>query len=112
MYDRVRTESLANRNDDFIQERVVGLGAVALCRAVACPSLLLPAGNDDKALYGEEGSLVAALKEGNAASAMRVFPDVTHGWTTRGDITDAAVARDTQIALDLMLDFTEKHSAG
>ena len=106
-----RVSSIASAHPSIQIAGVHGEYAAALCRAVACPSLLLPAGNDDKALYGEEGSLVAALKEGNAASAMRVFPDVTHGWTTRGDITDAAVARDTQIALDLMLDFTEKHSA-
>ena len=37
------------------------------------------------------------------------FPEMAHGWTTRGDLAEPAVARDVQKAKDLVLEFFEKY---
>jgi len=42
---------------------------------------------------------------------VKCFPDVSHGWTTRGDVADATVARDAALAIDLVLDFTKAHAS-
>ena len=37
------------------------------------------------------------------------FPDMVHGWTTRGDMKDEKVNRDVKKAIQLALDFFKKY---
>ena len=37
------------------------------------------------------------------------FPDMKHGWTTRGDMSDPKVDRDVKKALNLALGFFTKY---
>ena len=37
------------------------------------------------------------------------FPDMKHGWTTRGDMSDPKVDRDVKKALNLALSFFTKY---
>ncbi len=37
------------------------------------------------------------------------FPEMRHGWTTRGDLSSAAVERDVKKAIDLAIKHFDKH---
>ena len=37
------------------------------------------------------------------------FPDMTHGWTTRGDLSDPKVERDVKKAMEEATKFFQKH---
>jgi len=37
------------------------------------------------------------------------FPDMSHGFVSRGDISDPKVARDVRAAVDLAVSFFKKH---
>lgn len=77
-----------------------------LLKNVKCPQLFLPAGNDDPNVkHGGLGKKV--LQD---ALEIVEFPDMIHGWTTRGDETkDPNVARDQAKALNLMICFFGKY---
>ncbi len=37
------------------------------------------------------------------------FPEMTHGWTVRGDLSDPKVAKDTKAAIEEAFKFVEQH---
>ena len=78
-----------------------------LLGAVKCPVMLMLAGNDDERLKdgNELGSIVMA-REG---SSVVEFPEMSHGWMSRGDIKDESVARDVKLAMEKTLDFFKLH---
>ena len=71
-----------------------GGDCAALMRSVKCPFLLAPAGND-MATWGPEAPFVAALMESvkGAECVIKGYPEMSHGWSVRGDVSDAAVKR-------------------
>jgi len=76
-----------------------------LLKSVRCPQLFMSAGNDNANVKtGGLGSEVLGSK-----LEIVEFPDMVHGWTTRGDMSDGKVDRDVKKAFQTALDFFKKH---
>ena len=73
-----------------------------LMGAIAMPVLLMPAGDDPD--NSKPGGEITGLVEAKGG-ASEVFPEMKHGWVSRGDITDAAVKRDVEAALTRSIAF-------
>merc|ERR1711892_169338 len=76
-----------------------------LLSSIKCPQLFMPAGGD-----------VESCKEGGLAEqvlgdelTITEFPDMRHGWTVRGDMSDPAISRDVNKVVMETLDFFAKH---
>ena len=80
-----------------------------LMASVKTPTLLLPAGND--APWKEDQESVQELKKNAPAFDLKEFPEMKHGWSVRGDLTDPAVRRDVELAFDKAKDFLGMHMA-
>lgn len=84
-----------------LEETVFKGKAVDLVKQIQCPIMWMPAGNDpDRYRDKPEGDLYHALKHLHAQSAVVDFPDMTHGWVPRGDLSDERVREGVQRALD------------
>jgi len=82
----------------------------SLLKAVQCPQLFVPAGNDPESC--KEGGLAQKIfneKSIGKECQFKEFPEMQHGWVPRGDLTDPKVARDVRAALDLGSKFFAKH---
>ena len=92
--------SIVGFHPSIIAEKLFGRDEVELAKKQKCPSLLLPASNDQPNIK-PDGELVNIIKEkfGDKAQSFE-FPDMVHGWITRGDINDEKVKRDNQAALE------------
>ena len=77
------------------------------CAGAACPMALLPAGNDDD--HYRDGTLKKIIEDKGHECLEVDFPDMSHGWVPRGDISKPEVARDVQKALDTAVAFFTKH---
>jgi len=79
-----------------------------ILKAVRCPVLQCPAGNDPDANQ-PGGSDEKILKEGVVGGAANVvikpFPEMKHGWASRGDRNDAKVREQQNQAWQLALEF-------
>jgi len=74
-----------------LEEFAFGGKTASLLQSVQCPFMLCPAGND-LPLYDEEGELCKALLHGSKCGAeckIETYHDMKHGWSCRGDLTDA-----------------------
>jgi len=91
-----------------LEEAKYGGDTLALVSAVSTPLLFMPAGNDPD-LYRPGGALLEAIKSKFETSDSIDFPEMKHGWVPRGDITDAATARDCELAINAALAFFAKH---
>jgi len=76
-----------------------------LLTKIGCPQLFMPAGAD------AESCKKGGLGEQVLGSNLEVteFPDMQHGWTVRGDMTDPAIAKDVTKAVTETLEFFAKH---
>merc|ERR1712038_1745798 len=75
-----------------------------ILKNVKCPQIFMPADGDHENTYpGGLGKKVL----GDALEIV-TFPDMKHGWTTRGDMSDPKVDRDVKKALNLALGFFYK----
>jgi len=72
---------------------------------IQCQQLFMPAGNDHANV--KPGGLGEQIL-GNKLEIIE-FPEMTHGWTTRGDVSKAAVNRDVKKAIADAIDFFKKH---
>uniref|UniRef100_A0A2P2I639 Protein AIM2-like n=1 Tax=Hirondellea gigas TaxID=1518452 RepID=A0A2P2I639_9CRUS len=91
-------------------EGMFGSNEVELAKKVKCPQMLLPAGNDpDNIKPG--GEVVKALEGLSCGKEMvvREFPDMTHGWVPRADVTTENGKRDVRLAMEMSIDFLKKH---
>ena len=90
-------------------EGIHGGNPLTLAEQVKCPAFLLPAGNDPDDVK-EKGAIVEALskKFGNELTGTVHFPDMIHGWTTRGDLNDEKTSRDFHKALHLIQEYLAK----
>lgn len=78
----------------------------AMMAKVNMPVLLMPASNDpDNVKPGGEFTKVLESKGGSCVP----FPDMTHGWASRGDVKDPKVKRDVEEVMKLAIDFFKKH---
>mmetsp|Transcript_25470 Transcript_25470/g.37570 ORF Transcript_25470/g.37570 Transcript_25470/m.37570 type:complete len:263 (-) Transcript_25470:118-906(-) len=91
-----------------IEGGLMGGDNVALASQVHFPILLLPAGNDG-AEYRDGGELLEVFKRNHAASASEDYPDMRHGWASRGDMSDDAVRRDATKAINRVQAFLSEH---
>eukprot|EP00008_Paramoeba_atlantica_P014860 CAMPEP_0201478302 /NCGR_PEP_ID=MMETSP0151_2-20130828/3190_1 /ASSEMBLY_ACC=CAM_ASM_000257 /TAXON_ID=200890 /ORGANISM="Paramoeba atlantica, Strain 621/1 / CCAP 1560/9" /LENGTH=266 /DNA_ID=CAMNT_0047859353 /DNA_START=54 /DNA_END=854 /DNA_ORIENTATION=- len=96
-------------------EGVFGSSEVELAKTLKCAQLLLPAGNDEANLK-EGGDVVKALQnnEGIAGAPedrveVHVYPDMVHGFVTRGSLDDEKVARDVKDSLERAAAYFKKH---
>lgn len=76
--------------------------------AVQCPLLIMPAGDDpDSTKMG--GANHRILCERGVECEVVEFPDMKHGFLSRGDIGEPVVARDVQLAMEHAVKFLNKH---
>ena len=91
----------------FKNESNCGFGTdEELAERVEMPVLLLSAG-DDPPNVQQDGAVTRALA--SAGGRTRGFPEMKHGWVTRGDLADPTVARDVELALSETLAFLRTH---
>mmetsp|Transcript_23918 Transcript_23918/g.54669 ORF Transcript_23918/g.54669 Transcript_23918/m.54669 type:complete len:246 (+) Transcript_23918:65-802(+) len=83
-------------------EGMFGRDEQAMMDKVTMPVLIMPAGNDPDNLK-EGGDLAKSLETKGGRTI--TFPDMAHGWVSRGDLSDEAVKRDTEAAMKHMVDF-------
>lgn len=82
-----------------------------LAKAVKCPQLLCPAGNDPDNVK-PNGALVDIVSGAGYECKSVEFPEMVHGWVIRGDASQENVARDVTGALGLVSGFFARHLAG
>jgi dienelactone hydrolase len=87
-------------------EDMAGRNHSDLLKAQNCPVLVGAAGNDqDWTKPGAEWEQSSTALGFGEKSKFYVFPEMLHGWTTRGDVKDEKIARDVNIAMDQVLEF-------
>jgi len=81
-----------------------------LLKSVQCPFLLAPAGND-LPMWEEEGAFGMALKASADGSecAWQLYPEMSHGWSCRGDVIDEKVKRDVDDVMAKAKAFFAQH---
>lgn len=90
-----------------LEERHEG-NLLELASKIKKPFLLMPAQNDPDG-YRPGGDFYEALKAVQPNSEIVDFPDMKHGWVPRSDLTDAAVKRDVERAVNLTVEYFAKH---
>lgn len=84
-----------------------------LANRVTCPMALFAAGNDpDDVKPGGSFEKILRAKEFGNRCVFVEFPDMQHGWVSRGDDRDPKVKRDIERALNLTLEFFNKNLRG
>lgn len=93
-----------------LEEKIFGGSTAELLTKVQCPFLLAPAGND-LPLWAEDGELGAALKASATGSGCvwKPFPEMSHGWSCRGDLSDEKVKRDVDLCMKEAIAYLEKY---
>lgn len=79
-----------------------------LAETMTMPVLILPSGSDPDT-YLPGGGVYEKLTANNAASKSVHFPEMVHGWTSRGDAQDDAVCRDIDKFWKLASEFFTQH---
>jgi len=89
---------------------VFGEDEKAILNAIKCPQLMLPAGNDPDTLK-TKGSTeeILSKKEFGKDNQFIEFPDMQHGWSNRGDVSEPKIDRDVRAAMELATAFLQKH---
>jgi len=88
---------------------MLGENELDLSKAIKCPQLIMPAGNDpDNVKKG--GAHIEELKKKSFGDKCEVVEFAqNHGWVPRGDISDPEVAKGFKDAMDLTIAFFRKH---
>lgn len=89
-----------------LEEVAHGGSEVAIYEKVNIPILQMPAGGDKPQV--KEGGACANLIAAKGGKTIE-FPDMQHGWSCRGDLSDKTVARDVELAMRNMVDFLKEH---
>lgn len=90
------------------EEGLFGGNNLALAQRVLCPTLLLPAAGDPPS-YLPGGEVFDAIVSNAPASKSILFPDMQHGFASRGDLSDPNTNRDVLIATELIVQFFREH---
>ena len=82
----------------------------ALLSGVQCPFLLCPAGND-LAMWGEDTDNATKLKESKCGGecVWKAYPEMSHGWSVRGDLSVENVKRDVEGVMVESIAFFNKY---
>ena len=89
-----------------IEQKAFGNDEVEMMSKVPMPFLIMPAGNDPPNLKPGHPTVEELEKKGGKCV---VFDKMTHGWTTRGDLSNPDIKKDTETALQLTLEFFKEH---
>jgi len=76
-----------------------------ILKAIKCPQMFMPAGNDAETC--KPGGLAEQILKENLSIVE--FPDMVHGWTTKGEFDKPNVERDVTKAVSEALGFFKKH---
>jgi dienelactone hydrolase len=81
-----------------------------LMKGVKCPFLIAPAGGD-LPMFAEDGEFGEALKSSAKGSACiwKVYEEMSHGWSVRGDIADEKIKRDCEAVMKEATEFFAKY---
>lgn len=90
----------------ILETAVFGRDEVAMLQALPMPTKFLWAGNDSD-IFIKDGAGKKALEA--TGGGVEEFPDMLHGWVSRGDMSDEKVKRDVDRALQTMTSFLEQH---
>jgi len=93
----------------FVTE-VLGEDVYELLEEVTCPQLLLTAGNDhdNEKKAGLADKIWGCMPFGDKCQ-YREYPDMVHGWVTRGDTRNIEVANAAKAALNSLLAFFDTY---
>ena len=91
-------------------EGMFGGDVMELAKQVKVPMLMLPAGDDPK-FYLPDGDLIKILQANNSQTVSTPFPEMSHGWVSRGDMSDAGTAEQVKSAVGLMQGWFAQHLA-
>jgi dienelactone hydrolase len=83
---------------------------MAMLHALRQPTLFLWAGNDSDIYVGDDGAGKKALVA--TGGGVEEFPEMLHGWVSRGDVSDAAVQRDFAKAMTMIVSFMDSRGKG
>ena len=50
-------------------------------------------------MWAEDGDFGIALKASGNECVFKPYPEMSHGWSCRGDVSDAAVKRDVELVM-------------
>jgi len=90
----------------ILEKAVFGRDEEAMMDALKQPTTILWAGNDVDTYTGEGSNKKAIEKTGGK---VHEFPDMQHGWVSRGCISDAAVKAGVETAMTNIKEFLETH---
>jgi len=84
---------------------IIGDNEEEILKSVKCPQIFMPANGDHENTYPN------GLGQKILGSALEIvtFPDMQHGWSIRGDMSDPKVDRDVKKAFNLTLTFFGKY---
>lgn len=92
-----------------IENAVFGRDEAAMLNDLKQPTAFLKAGNDSD-IYTKEGTGKASIEK--SGGRMYEFPDMLHGWVSRGDVADEAVKAGVTTAMKNITDFFAEHMGG
>merc|ERR1712151_477994 len=81
-----------------------------LMKTVQCPFLFAPAGGD-LPMFAEDGDFGTAVRASakGGECEWKVYPEMQHGWTVRGDLADDATKRDVEAVMNEAEAFVAKY---
>uniref|UniRef100_A0A7S4B1N5 Dienelactone hydrolase domain-containing protein n=1 Tax=Chrysotila carterae TaxID=13221 RepID=A0A7S4B1N5_CHRCT len=79
-----------------------------LAAAVKGPQCYLPAGNDPP-MYTDGTIEKAVTDKAGQPCVVKNFPEMKHGFVLRGDVSDPAVSRDVNAAIETAVAFLKEH---
>lgn len=93
-----------------LEQYAYGGSMTDLMKKIKCPFLFAPAGGD-LPMFAEDGDFGEAVKASDKGSecVWKLYPEMVHGWTVRGDPSDPAIARDTESAIKEAASFMAKY---
>mmetsp|Transcript_10191 Transcript_10191/g.15559 ORF Transcript_10191/g.15559 Transcript_10191/m.15559 type:complete len:433 (+) Transcript_10191:55-1353(+) len=96
----------------FMAEEVQGGSSENLAEKIgSVPCLLLPASNDQDLKAFSKPSLVLAKSRGvKMGEVVKDFDTMSHGWVTRGDSSDKAIAKKQEEAVEAVTSFILRYS--
>lgn len=89
-----------------VENAVFGGDEDAMMDGLKQPTAFLWAGNDSET-YTKDGSGKAAIEK--SGGRVYEFPDMLHGWVSRGDVADDAVKAGVETAMTNITDFFAEH---
>ena len=88
-----------------LEKAVFGGDEIAMMKGLKQPTKFLWAGNDSD-IYTKDGEGKKALEE--SGGGVEEFPDMLHGWVSRGDVGDERVQKDVKKAIDMIIGFFDE----